>query len=145
MDSKNAAALLDDGDSQFHNLFKKNTITANTQGEKHMARREVTQIFDDLDNQPLDEADVRVIRFAVNGTDYVLDVSEKNANRFYEIIGPYVEAARKVPSIRTHKGATIAAYDPKQVREWAIRNGYTVARRGKLSQEIIDAYLAVNS
>ncbi|WBT08647.1 Lsr2 family protein [Corynebacterium sp. SCR221107] len=110
-----------------------------------MARREVTQIFDDLDNKPLDEAEVRVIRFAVNGTDYVLDVSEKNANRFYEVIGPYVEAARKVPSIRTHKGGAVAAYDPKQVREWATRNGYAVARRGKISQEIIDAYLAVNS
>lgn len=110
-----------------------------------MARREVTQIFDDLDNAPLEERDVRVIRFSVNGTDYVLDVSEKNANVFYDLLAPYVEAARKVPSIRGRKTGVLAAYDPKDVREWAAKNGYSIARRGKISQEVIDAYLAVNS
>lgn len=110
-----------------------------------MARREVTQIFDDLDNSPLEEKDVRVIRFSVNGTDYVLDVSEKNAAAFHAQLAPYINAARKVPSLRGRKPGAIAPYDPREVRQWASKNGYAVARRGKISQEIIDAYLAVTS
>ena len=35
-----------------------------------MARREITQFFDDIDNSPLNEDEVIVIRFSVDGKDY---------------------------------------------------------------------------
>ena len=42
-----------------------------------MARREITQFFDDLDNAPLSEEEVNVVDFSVNGIDYTLDLSAK--------------------------------------------------------------------
>ena len=42
-----------------------------------MARREITQIYDDLDDKPLQETDVHVIRFSIDGSSYVMDVSKE--------------------------------------------------------------------
>ena len=49
-----------------------------------MARREITQFFDDLDNTPLNEDEVNVVDFSVNGIDYTLDLSAKNSKAFDE-------------------------------------------------------------
>ncbi|CAB0738315.1 Lsr2 family protein [Corynebacterium diphtheriae] len=46
-----------------------------------MARREITQYFDDIDNTPLTEDQVHVVRFGVNGINYVLDLSADNAQK----------------------------------------------------------------
>lgn len=42
-----------------------------------MARREVTQFFDDLDNTPLTADEVNVVEFSYKGSTYVLDLSEE--------------------------------------------------------------------
>lgn len=110
-----------------------------------MARREVTQFFDDLDNTPLSKDEVHVIRFSVNGNDYVLDVSEANAKEFHDKLAPYIKAARKIPNMRLRKPGVLATYDPKAVRDWANKNGYHVASRGKISQDIVDTYLSLHS
>lgn len=60
-----------------------------------MARREVIQFFDDLDNTPLTQEEVTIIKFAVNGTNYIIDLSEKNADKFHEALAPFIKAARK--------------------------------------------------
>ena len=39
-------------------------------------------------------AELNVVRFSVDGTDYTLDVSADNAARFRELLNPYVEKAR---------------------------------------------------
>ncbi|MFV8382219.1 histone-like nucleoid-structuring protein Lsr2 [Corynebacterium hindlerae] len=103
-----------------------------------MARREVIQFFDDLDNTPLTQEEVTIIKFAVNGTNYIIDLSEKNADKFHETLAPFIKAARKdtATSRRSNNSP-----DPKLVREWAATHGITVAARGKISQEIIQKYL----
>lgn len=99
-----------------------------------MARREVTQYIDDLDNTPLTEDEVVVIRFSLNGTDYLLDVSPDNADKFHATLKPYVTAARKAPVDVT---ATVPA---AEIRRWARENNHIVAHRGKIPREVIDAY-----
>lgn len=104
-----------------------------------MARKSITQIFDDLDNTPLTESEVEVIQFSVNGKDYTLDLSAQNAEKFHAALEPFVEVAQRVSPVRRTQG-----YSPKEVREWAAANGYEVAARGKIAQEVVDAYLAAN-
>ena len=102
-----------------------------------MARREITQYFDDLDNSPLTEAELNVVRFSVDGTDYTLDVSA------------FLEAARIVPAAprpRRRGGMSDANRTrTRQIRLWAQDRGIEVASRGKIPQNVIDAYDNANS
>ncbi|AUZ42528.1 Hypothetical protein CpOVI03_00608 [Corynebacterium pseudotuberculosis] len=101
-----------------------------------MARREITQFFDDIDNTPLDESEVRVISFSFDGEDFTIDLSEENAEKFREAIRPYTEKASRTMSQRTPVG-----HDPKDVRQWAKSKKIDIAARGKIPQEVIDAYI----
>ena len=114
-----------------------------------MARREITQYFDDLDNSPLTEAEWNVVRFSVDGTDYTLDVSADNAARFRDALSPFLEAARIVPAAprpRRRGGMSDANRTrTRQIRLWAQDRGIEVASRGKIPQNVIDAYDNANS
>ena len=106
-----------------------------------MARREVIQFFDDLDNSPLTQDEVNVIKFSVNGNNYIIDLSAKNAAKFEAALQPYVKVARKDTGTARK---TTNSPDPKLIREWAQSQGIEVAARGKLSNEIIEKYLATH-
>ncbi|MDK4209791.1 Lsr2 family protein [Corynebacterium accolens] len=103
-----------------------------------MARREITQFYDDLDNQLIGEDELEAVRFSVNGRSYLMDLSRDNARRFHEAIAPFVEAAHAAPDAESPQ------VDPRKVREWAQKQGHDVARRGKIPQNIIDAYNAAH-
>ncbi|CAB0572032.1 Lsr2 family protein [Corynebacterium diphtheriae] len=100
-----------------------------------MARREITQYFDDIDNTPLTEDQVHVVRFGVNGINYVLDLSADNAQKFEDALAPFVEKAHRA------KVDESAHYDPKTVRAWAQKHDYQVADRGKIPSTVIEAFL----
>lgn len=104
-----------------------------------MARREITQFFDDLDNSPLTEEELTVIRFSVDGKDYLLDVSPDNADKFHAALEPFIKAARHPVKKETRR------YKPSDVREWAAKHGYEVAERGKIRNDVILAYRDANN
>lgn len=114
-----------------------------------MARRKITQYFDDMDNTPLDEDELNVIRFGYEGTEYILDLSDDNAREFREIMEPYVRAARKVSSVRGSRrgegSSTGSRGNSREIREWALSQGMKVANRGKIPMEIINAYEEAHS
>src|SRR6185437_7792447 len=64
------------------------TITA---GEALVAQKVTVALEDDLTGGPADET----VRFAVDGTDYEIDLSAKNAAAFGTLLAPYIEHARK--------------------------------------------------
>lgn len=68
-----------------------------------MARREITQFYDDLDNQLIGEDELEVVRFSVNGRSYLMDLSRDNARRFHEAIAPFVEPHMPLPMRNPHK------------------------------------------
>lgn len=99
-----------------------------------MARREITQYFDDLDGTLLSDEEINVIRFSLDGTDYVLDLSADNARNFRELLQPYIEVAREeTPNV-------LQKADPADIRRWAQSKGMDVANRGKIPHEIMRAY-----
>ncbi|MBN9645329.1 Lsr2 family protein [Corynebacterium mendelii] len=106
-----------------------------------MARRNITQYFDDLDDTPLNEEKLNVVHFSLDGTDYVLDLSESNAAKVREAFQPFISAGRKAESSRKKRSGTTKNPDlNRKIREWAKGQGYTIAERGRIPQEIIDAY-----
>lgn len=62
-----------------------------------MSRREVTQFYDDLDHTLIPEDQLEVVRFSVNGQNYLIDLSTDNARHFHNLLAPYVDAARIAP------------------------------------------------
>ncbi|APT85689.1 histone-like nucleoid-structuring protein Lsr2 [Corynebacterium aquilae] len=114
-----------------------------------MAQKQVTQYFDDIDHTPLSQDEVHVVRFGVDGTNYVLEVSEANAQAFHDAIARFVEHAQpdttrtttSTRSKRSGSGSTNSTGIPaKRIREWAQQNNIEVNDRGRLPQEVVDAY-----
>lgn len=108
-----------------------------------MARREITQFIDDIDNTPLSESEVNSIRFSIDGSNYVLDLSEKNAAEFRELLAPYVKVASPAPSSRrsgSRSSGGAKRSNSRAIREWAQAQGLKVADRGTIPSHIVDAY-----
>lgn len=112
-----------------------------------MARREIIQYFDDIDNSPLTDNEVNIIRFSVDGNHYVIDLSEDNAAKFRAALQPWIDAAQPDPTEQKssgsrHSGPSAAARRERSraIRAWARANGYTVSDRGKIPASIIEAY-----
>lgn len=64
-----------------------------------MATRTEIILIDDLDGKDAHET----IVFAVDGVEYEMDLSDKNAEKFRKAVAPYVEVARKVRRQRAKK------------------------------------------
>ena len=112
-----------------------------------MAKQVITLLTDDLDGG---EAD-RTVEFGLDGVNYTIDLSEKNAGKLRKALDPYLTVATRVGrsggDIRaTRRGAAPvstgrASRDQNQaIREWATKNGYEVSERGRIPSSIVEAY-----
>lgn len=107
-----------------------------------MAQRIQTILDDDIDGGPADVT----IKFSYQGTEYEIDLSKKNEEKFIKALGPFTSKARKTGgSRRSSARAAIGKTGKNQlqaIREWARANGHKVSDRGRISQEVQDAYNA---
>jgi hypothetical protein len=113
-----------------------------------MARRIITQLTDDLDGTDLPEG-TRPTTFGLEGVNYSIDLSDANAEKLRAALAPYLEVATRVGAPAAARRRTAAsgpsATDRLQaIRGWAQSNGYTVGDRGRIKQEIVDAYDAAH-
>ena len=112
-----------------------------------MARREVTQFFDDLDNSPLEENEVNVVQFSVNGIDYVMELSEKNLQKFQSAVDPYIAVARRATRSSSNRksNSNSSSNRNKRIREWALENNLDVSKRGRIASDIIEKFNQAHS
>lgn len=110
-----------------------------------MAQKVKIILEDDLDGGPADET----VRFGLDGGSYEIDLSSANAARLRDAIRPFTAKARRVQNVaRPARGGAAAAAPAKRnpetaaIREWAKENGYNVSDRGRIHQDIQDAYYA---
>jgi hypothetical protein len=107
-----------------------------------MAQKVEVHLEDDLDGGPADHT----LTFALDGKDYEIDLSETNAEKLREALGPFVTAARKAPSggRRTRTTWTTGgdAAETAAIRAWAKKHGHQVSPRGRIPAEIRAAYHA---
>lgn len=117
--------------------------------EESMAKKVVVQLVDDIDQQPIED-DGEHITFAVDGTDYEIDLGPHNAAEFRRTIGYYVDYAAKVTSASpTARKASKSSgrrspEETKAVREWAVASGFDVSARGRIPSEVQTAYDAAH-
>lgn len=108
-----------------------------------MARQVQVLLVDDLDQSPAD----RNVTFSLDGEHYEIDLSKPNIEKLEAALEPYIQAARKVRGGRSRARATRGGNTASKsavVREWARSRGMKVSERGRVSQEILDAYEAAH-
>lgn len=106
-----------------------------------MAQRVHVVLEDDLDGSGADET----VTFGLDGVNYEIDLSTKNAARLRDSLAKYVGAARRTPARgrRGSRGRSSGA-NASEVRDWARANGYQVSERGRVPADIKTAYDAAH-
>lgn len=111
-----------------------------------MARKTVVEIVDDISGESLADGTGRTIAFAFDGTEYEIDLTHAHIEEFRDHLAEYVRAARrssassrsgsKARSSRSRSDETAA------IREWAAANGHSIATRGRIPADVLEAYRA---
>lgn len=107
-----------------------------------MAQRVKIELVDDIDGS----AAVETVSFAIDGKSYEVDLNEANAAKLREAVAPFVGVGRRVGAARRGPAARSSAGGPtpQDLRAWARDNGYQVSDRGRVSEEIRQAYAAAH-
>jgi hypothetical protein len=101
-----------------------------------MASRTIILLEDDVDGSKADET----IEFGIDGTTYVIDLSDSNANKLRGALDGYISKARKVSGKRPTNRKTSSAVDLKAVRAWAASNGIELSARGRVPGSVLEQY-----
>ncbi|NQX22682.1 Lsr2 family protein [Curtobacterium sp. VKM Ac-2852] len=114
-----------------------------------MAQKVTTHLVDDLSGDTIGDGEGRTVTFAFDGSSYEIDLSDDNFDKFRETISDYIAAGRKVSgrSSRSASAGSKNRSDPNElakIRVWAMANGHEVAARGRISQQVRDAYAAAS-
>jgi hypothetical protein len=109
-----------------------------------MAKKTVVLLEDDIDGSKATET----LSFALDGSEYEIDLNEGHANELRDALARFTEAGRKVaggrgrPSGRTKSSQ--GGPDAKAVRMWAAENGIQVNTRGRIQADVVEKYEAAH-
>ena len=103
-----------------------------------MATKVLRTLQDDIDGSDA----TQTIRFALDGIEYEIDVSDRNANRLRNSLSDFIAHGRRVGGRRGRKPASSSEVDTKAVRKWAAANGIEVNARGRIPTEVVERYKA---
>jgi hypothetical protein len=112
-----------------------------------VARQVIETLIDDIDGKAADET----VRFGLDGVDYSIDLSGRNAGKLRSLFSAYQEAgtrlgrsgsstpgARETIGERRGRGRD----ENKAIREWAAKHGKELSDRGRIPAAIVDEYHA---
>jgi hypothetical protein len=105
-----------------------------------MAQKITVELQDDLDGGPADET----VRFGVDGSEYEIDLSKKNAAAFRRKLAPFIDHARKAGrGQRRRPGRTGASRERSgDIRAWARARGIAISERGRIPANVVGQYQA---
>jgi hypothetical protein len=93
---------------------------------------------DDLDGGPADET----LRFGIDGSEYEIDLNDKNAARFHKLLAPFVERARRAGRVprRAVRRTAASRRRSRDIRMWARRQGIELSERGRIPSSVVERY-----
>lgn len=112
-----------------------------------MSQRVETTLLDDLDlDKGKETLAERTFVFAVDGSDYEIDLSRKHEEKFLEAVGPFVKVARR--GQRARRGASqpqpqrprSGRRRTAEIRQWAKDRGLNLKDRGRIPMAIEEQY-----
>jgi hypothetical protein len=110
-----------------------------------VAQKIQTLFIDDIDGGAAEGT----VRFALDGTDYEIDLNAKHTDELRTALGKYVSHARKVAGAR--RGGRAAgragrsagsALNTTEIRNWARSQGIEIKDRGRVPAEVVAKYQA---
>ena len=105
-----------------------------------MAQKIQTLFIDDIDGGEAEGT----VRFALDGTEYEIDLSSKHDEELRAALGTYVAHARKLSGTgrRTtaRTGRKPSTVDTVAVRAWARENGHDIKDRGRVPADLVAKY-----
>lgn len=112
-----------------------------------MAQKISVETIDDLDGTS--SADTTVT-YSVDGTNYEIDLSTANADKFRNELAVWIGHSRTVGKAAGRGRKVSGGEDLAAIRSWAQSQGIAVAMRGRVSGDIVKQYhnrntVAVNS
>ena len=113
-----------------------------------MAQKITTLFIDEIDGGAAEGT----VRFALDGTEYEIDLNAKHSEELRSALGRYVSHARKVggASRRTGRAAGRAgrgsgsSLNTTEIRNWARENGYDIKDRGRVPADLVAKYQAAS-
>ena len=111
-----------------------------------MAQKIQTLFIDDIDGGAAEGT----VRFALDGTDYEIDLNAKHSEELRSALGKYVSHARKVggSARRAGRGAgrgsrgAGSSLNTTEIRNWAREQGYDIKDRGRVPADLVAKYQA---
>jgi hypothetical protein len=123
-----------------------------------MAQKTIVTLVDDLTGEEAE--DISTVEFALDGVTYEIDLDDKNSASLRDALADYVAAARRTGGRRatgttrrrsggagtgTPRATSPGGYDretSKQIREWAKTQGFEVSDRGRVPNNVVEAWEA---
>jgi Lsr2 len=122
-----------------------------------MAQKTIVTLVDDLTGEEAE--DISTVEFALDGVTYEIDLDDKNSAKLRDALAEYIGAARRTGGRRagtgrrarsgagtgTPRATSPGGYDretSKQIREWAKSQGFEVSDRGRVPNNVVEAWEA---
>jgi hypothetical protein len=123
------------------------TETIASVGAWVVARRVIETLIDDMNGKAADET----VRFGIDGADYSIDLSGRNASKLRSLLSAYQDAGTRLGRStgsghgrREAVGGRSAGgrVENKAIREWAAKHGKVLSERGRIPAAIVQEYRA---
>jgi nucleoid-associated protein Lsr2 len=101
-----------------------------------MATKVLRTLQDDIDGSDA----IETVRFALDGVEWEIDLSERNANRLRNSLSDFMAHGRKVGGKRERKPVSSNEIDARVIRQWAETNGIEISSRGRIPAEVVERY-----
>jgi hypothetical protein len=104
-----------------------------------VAQKITVALEDDMDGGPANET----MRFGLDGSEYEIDLSKKNADHFRKALTPFIGHARRVASRGQARrgGRTVSTRQRSaDIRAWAKEHGISVSERGRIPANVVEQY-----
>lgn len=113
-----------------------------------MAKKTLIQLVDDFTGDSIADGEGRTVRFAFEGAEYEIDLTNEHIEEFTDALERYVRASRRVSGRRKTGGNSSSSNrrsgggnsDTAAIREWAESQGLKVATRGRIPSDIVEQY-----
>jgi hypothetical protein len=106
--------------------------------EDFVAKKVLTEFVDDIDGTVAE----RTFTFAVDGTDYEIDLSVDNIAEFKAAVAGFVESARKTGRPAVARRTPADRSKAGEIRQWARSNGRNVGDKGRIPEGLIQEFEA---
>ncbi|HVT67904.1 MAG TPA: Lsr2 family protein [Trebonia sp.] len=114
-------------------------------GGFQVAQKITTLFIDDIDGGAAEGT----VRFALDGTEYEIDLNAQHSEELRSVLGKYVSHARKVGGTARRGGRAAgragrggSSVNTTEIRNWARENGYNIKDRGRVPADLVAKYQA---